>query len=136
MGMRVFLAAALTLLCSTAFAEHAFTLEPDTAPGAAPAPATPPAVAPATPPAVAPAPPIIVQVPQAAPQPAPQVQATLPSEVDVYLVTADSREVCTVSDWGYGEIRRDCRTEALPPSHGNPALRGICTTRYGLRTCY
>jgi hypothetical protein len=60
----------------------------------------------------------------------------LPSELDVYMVPAATREVCTINNWGYGEIRRDCRSEALPPRHGNPALRGICTTRYGLRTCY
>jgi hypothetical protein len=59
----------------------------------------------------------------------------LPSELDVYMVPAATRQVCTISNWGYGEIRRDCRSEALPPRHGNPALRGICT-RYGLRTCY
>jgi hypothetical protein len=123
MGMRVFLAAAVILLSSTAFAQHAFTLEPDTAPAAKPAPPTPPSVAPA--------PPVIVQVPQPA---APQ--AMMPSKVDVYLVPAATHEVCTVSNWGYGEIRRECRTEELPSPHGNPALRGICTTRYGLRTCY
>jgi len=125
MGKRVLLAAVVVLLSTTAFAEHAFTLEPDAAPAAKPAaaPATPQAVAPA-------APPVIVQVPQPAPQ------ATLPSELNVYVVPAASREVCTVSNWGYGEIRRDCRSEALPSPHGNPALRGICTTRYGLRTCY
>jgi hypothetical protein len=129
MGMRVFLAAAVILLSSTAFAEHAFTLEPEAAPAPtqAPAAAEPPVAlpAPAPTPMVAPA-----------PQPAPQVQAMLPSEVDVYLVPAATREVCTVSNWGFGEIRSDCRSEALPPRHGNPALRGICTTRYGLRTCY
>jgi hypothetical protein len=123
MGMRVFLAAAVILLSSSAFAQHAFTLEPSTAPEAKPGPATPPSVAPAPPP-------VIVQVPQPAPQ------ATTPRELDVYVVPAATREVCTISNWGYGEIRRECRTEELPPPHGNPALRGICTTRYGLRTCY
>ena len=121
--MRVFLAAAVLLLSSSAFAEHAFPLELDTAPAAKPAPATPPPVAPA--------PPVIVQVPQPA-----AAQAMMPSKVDIYLVPVATREVCAVSNWGYGEIRRECRTEELPSPHANPALRGICTTRYGLRTCY
>jgi hypothetical protein len=60
----------------------------------------------------------------------------MPSKVDVYLVPAATHEICTVRNWGYGEIRRDCRNEELPSPHGNPALRGICTKRYGLRTCY
>jgi len=114
MGKSVLLAAALTLLGGVAFAEHAISLEPEAAPAA-----------PTAAPSVAPTPP-----------PAPQVQATLPSELDVYLVPAATREVCTVSDWGYGEIRRDCRTEPVPVRRDDPALRGLCTTRYGHRTCY
>jgi hypothetical protein len=108
MGKRIFLAAAMILLSGTAFVEHAFTLEPDTAPAVKPAPATPPSVSPATPPAVPPAPPVIMQEPQPAPK------ATLPSELDVYLVRAAAREVCTVSDWGFDETRRECRTEPVP----------------------
>ncbi len=122
MGKRVLLAVIVALLSSTAFAEHAFTLEPSTAePGTAPAAAQ----APATPPAVAPV-----------PQPAPQAQVALPSELDVYLVPAATREVCTVSEWGFGEIRRDCRTEPVPVRRSDPALRGLCITRYGHRACY
>jgi hypothetical protein len=117
MGMRVFLASALMLLSSAAFAEHAVTPDTGAAPITPPGPATAPAVVPA-------------------PQPAPQVQAMLPSELDVYLVPAATHEVCTTGAWGYGEVRTDCRAEPLPPRRGNPALRGICTTRYGLRTCY
>ena len=47
-----------------------------------------------------------------------------------------TREVCTVSDWGLGEVRRECVTEVLPPRGPNPALAGICMTKYGVRTCY
>ena len=47
-----------------------------------------------------------------------------------------TREVCTVSEWAFDDVRTDCRMEVLPRAPGNPALRGICTTRYGLRTCY
>ena len=46
------------------------------------------------------------------------------------------REVCTTTNWGYGEVRTECRTEALPGAQVNPALKGICTTYYGRRTCY
>ncbi len=55
---------------------------------------------------------------------------------DASLVPVVTREVCATTNWGFGEIRTECRTEALPPSQGNPALRGICTTYYGRRTCY
>jgi hypothetical protein len=49
---------------------------------------------------------------------------------------AGLREVCSTMDWGVGGIRTDCRYEALPPEGANPALKGICTTYYGRRTCY
>ena len=55
---------------------------------------------------------------------------------DASLVPVVTREVCATTNWGFGEIRTECRTEALSPSQGNPALRGICTTYYGRRTCY
>jgi hypothetical protein len=55
---------------------------------------------------------------------------------DASLVPVVTREVCATTNWGFDEIRTACRTEALPPSQGNPALRGICTTYYGRRTCY
>jgi hypothetical protein len=119
MGKRVLLAIALMLMGGMAFAAHAVAPEPDTNSAAVPAPA--PAPEAATVPTVA---------------PPPQVQVTLPSALDVYLVPAATREVCTTSDWGYGEIRTDCRTEALPVRPDDPALRGICTTYYGRRTCY
>ena len=38
--------------------------------------------------------------------------------------------------WGINPGQSCGVNEALPSPHGNPALRGICTTRYGLRTCY
>jgi hypothetical protein len=47
-----------------------------------------------------------------------------------------TQEVCTVALWGYDAIRTDCRIAAHPAPKTNPALRGICTTYYGRRTCY
>jgi len=120
MGKRVFLAAVLTLLSSMAFADHAISLEPNAAATVAPEPP-----APAMAPAVVPA-----------PQPAPQVQAMFPAELDVYPVPAAMREVCTTSAWAYDEVRTDCRTEPIPVRREDPALRGLCITRYGQRTCY
>jgi hypothetical protein len=62
------------------------------------------------------------------------VQAEAPdSGTVVYGIT---REVCTVNDWGLGEVRRECVTEVLPPREPNPALEGICMIKYGVRTCY
>jgi hypothetical protein len=52
------------------------------------------------------------------------------------LPVGSTREVCTYTEWGYDEVRTDCRYEVLPPPRGNPALQGVRTTRYGLRTCY
>ena len=52
------------------------------------------------------------------------------------LLPVAAREVCTVSEWAFDEVRTDCRMEVLAPQGGNPALRGLCTTRYGQRTCY
>jgi hypothetical protein len=145
MGKRWIVAAALSLLSSMALAEHAVTLEPDAqvaAPAAAseqPAPESNVA-APTLPPAVAPesSATVATSAPEPAPQPAPQVQvnATYPAEVDVYLVPAAMREVCTTGEWGFDEIRTECRTEPIPVRRVDPALRGVCVTRYGQRTCY
>jgi len=46
------------------------------------------------------------------------------------------REVCSTMDFGFGEIRTDCRTEELAPAKADPALKGICTIYYGRRSCY
>jgi hypothetical protein len=46
------------------------------------------------------------------------------------------REVCSTTDFGYGEIRTECRTEAVAPAKADPALKGICTIYYGRRSCY
>ena len=62
------------------------------------------------------------------------VAAEEPNEENV--VYGITREVCTVSDWGLGEVRRECLTEVLPPREPNPALEGICMIKYGVRTCY
>ena len=137
MGKRWILAVALSLLSSMALAEHAVPLEPD-APVAAPA--APPELAPesnTTATAVTPAE-SSATVATPAPEPAPkvQVEATYPSEVDVYLVPAAMREVCTTGEWGLDEIRTECRTEPIRVRRVDPALRGVCVTRYGQRSCY
>jgi hypothetical protein len=46
------------------------------------------------------------------------------------------REVCSTTDFGYGEIRTECRTEAIAPAKADPALKGVCTIYYGRRSCY
>lgn len=60
-----------------------------------------------------------------------------PVEADAETVVSGiTREVCTVSDWGLGEVRRVCLTEVLPPREPNPAAKGICMIKYGVRSCY
>src|SRR5680860_691672 len=132
MGKRWILAAALMLVSSMAFAEHAFTLEPDAATVPASVPAAPPAVAPET--VTAPAMVAADATAPAATEPVRQAQTSYPAELDVYLVQAATREVCTTGEWGLDEIRTDCRTEPLAPRRGNPALQGVCTTFYGRRS--
>lgn len=163
MGRSIFLAAILTLLGGMAFAEHA--LAPDAAPVAkedkatAAAPTVEPTPTPQaaqeqaqaatpttpTPPApqvvVQPAPPVVVK-PAAADvnvdvKPAsPDVNVTFPSELDLYMVPAATREVCTTRDWGAGEVETDCRVRPIPIRRADPKLRGLCVTRYGQRVCY
>ncbi len=62
--------------------------------------------------------------------------AEMDAPQEATVVTGITREVCTVRDWGPGEVRRECLTEVLPPREPNPALEGICMIKYGLRTCY
>jgi len=140
MGKSVFLAFVLMLLGSMAFAEHAISLEPEAAPARTEPAAEAPTVAPAqqaAAPTVA-ATPTVRPSPTAAPapQPAPKVAVMLPSELDLYVVPAATREVCKTIAWGYDEIRTDCRTEPIPVRRQDPALRGLCVTRYGNRICY
>ena len=52
------------------------------------------------------------------------------------LVAASTREICTEIAWGYDGVRSDCRFQTLAGREPNPALKGICTTFYGRRTCY
>jgi hypothetical protein len=52
------------------------------------------------------------------------------------LVPAARREICTTTIWGNDVIRTDCRESAYAAREANPALKGICTIYYGLRTCY
>lgn len=128
MGKSVFLAFALMLLGSMAFAGHAISLEPE----AAPAKAEPAAEAQTAAPAQQEAAPTVAL----APQTTTKVAVTLPSELDLYVVPAATREVCKTIAWGYDEIRTDCRTEPIPVRREDPALRGLCITRYGNRVCY
>lgn len=135
MGKRVFLAAVLVFLTGMAFAEHAISLEPEAAPAVAPKPA----LTPETPSLSAPPAPEAVAAAQAAAQPvqpAPRVDVTFPPELDVYVVPAATREVCTTLTWGYDEVRTDCRITPVPVRREDPALRGVCVTRYGQRTCH
>lgn len=123
MGLRVFLATALVLLTTIAFAEHAISLDAENppAPQATTSPSSTKSPSAAT----------TERGPAAAP-----VKVTFPSEIDVYLVETGSREVCDTFDFGGGDIRTECTVEPLPVRAENPALRGICVTRYGNRTCY
>ena len=149
MGRLLLLTSALTLLGGVAFAGHAISLEPDSAPtlkedkAVSPSEPTEPAEEqstssssehkPAEPeqtastPAPAPAP-IVV--------PAPKVEVKLPSELDLYMVPAATREVCTTRDWDYGEVETDCRFTPVPVRQAESAPRGVCVTRYGQRICY
>jgi len=58
----------------------------------------------------------------------------VPSQTE--MVPVVTREVCTSSDYGVGEIRTECRTETMPAPKADPRMKGICTTFYGKRTCY
>jgi hypothetical protein len=52
------------------------------------------------------------------------------------VVPAATREICTTTIWGDDVIRTDCRESAHAAPEANPALKGICTIYYGVRTCY
>jgi hypothetical protein len=52
------------------------------------------------------------------------------------LVPAVTREICDVAEWGYDQVRTDCRVQVRPAPKANPALSGICTIYYGRRTCH
>jgi hypothetical protein len=130
MGKSVYLAAVLILLGGVALAQHAISLEPDEGHAAQPEPAaSAPAVEPAAPQMPAP-------VHTTTVVPAPKVEVTFPAEQDVYIVPAATREVCNTIDFGFGDVQTDCRMEPLPVRAADPALDGICITRYGRRTCY
>jgi len=140
MGKRILLAAALMLLTNMALAGHAISLEPEALdPEAlAPEPLAPEAAPEVEPTASVP------EIQPAAPPPqqavtvvpAPKFEVTFPAEHDVYLVPAATREVCTTLELGFGEIRTDCRMQPISVRAEDPALRGLCITRYGQRRCY
>ena len=60
-------------------------------------------------------------------------QSSLPQSVDE--VAPNPVEDCTELIFD-DVVRTHCRYGTLPVNKGNPALRGICTTLYGVRTCY
>lgn len=123
MGARVFLAATLVLLTTIAFTEHAISL--DAEPPAQPNAATTPSTKTAAPAAAA-----------NRTSDAPSANVAFPSKLEVHLIETGRREVCDTFDFGDGDVRTECRTEPLRVWAENAALRGICITRYGNRTCY
>jgi hypothetical protein len=124
------------LLTTIAFAGHAVPLNTEAA--TAPQPAVPkaktaePAPLPTT--AATTAAPTTTAAPVGTA--APNVKVAFPAEVNVYLVDTGTREVCDTFSFGGRDFRTECRTEPLRVRAENPALRGICITRYGNRTCY
>ena len=139
MSTRVCLAAASMLLTTIAFAGHAVPLNTEAA--TAPQPAVPkaktaePAPLPTT--AATTAAPTTTAGPVGTAAPAAtNVKVAFPAEVNVYLVDTGTREVCDTFSFGGRDFRTECRTEPLRVRAENPALRGICITRYGNRTCY
>jgi len=106
MGLRVFLAAALMLLTSIAFAEHAISL--DAEPPALPNAATTPSAKTAPPAAAS------DRTPDA-----PSANVAFPSKLEVHIIETGRREVCDTFDFGDGESGR--RT---PPCAGS-ASRGM-----------
>ena len=58
------------------------------------------------------------------------------AEPEVVYVPVPFRETCTTVRHGNDFEKIDCRTQPLATAGGNPALEGICTVRYGMRTCY
>lgn len=143
MGKSVFLGAVLMLLGGVAFAEHAISPEPEMpaeAPVVVPAPKPEAPAAVAEPEAATAAPeqpsPKVEPTQAVTVVPAPKVEVTLPAEHDVYLVPAATREVCTTYELGFGEIQTDCRMQPIQARSADPALRGVCITRYGRRSCY
>ena len=52
------------------------------------------------------------------------------------LVPVAKREVCMTTAWGDDVVRTDCRESTPTMPAGNPALKGICTIYYGMRTCH
>jgi|GEM_PF-1439403 len=146
MGRSIILAAVFALVSGMAAAGHAISLEPEAASeaeatpeseaasDAAPAPVAEPASDVASPAAEEPKPSAKAAAPSV--QAVPRVDVTFPSELDLYVVPAATRKVCTRRDWGHGEVEVDCRMRPVPLGREDPALRGLCVTRYGQRTCY
>jgi len=52
------------------------------------------------------------------------------------LLPIGTREICTTIAWGLDGVRTECRYRALEAEKPTDALKGICTTFYGRRTCY
>lgn len=63
-----------------------------------------------------------------------QAEHAIAPEADGFPMT--TREICTMIAWGYDGVRTDCRYRVLSAQKPKEALKGICTTYYGRRTCY
>ena len=59
-----------------------------------------------------------------------------PTAPEPGLLAVVTHEVCTTTNWGFGEIRTGCRTYTTQAAKPNPGVKGICTTYFGHRTCY
>ncbi|HXG80118.1 MAG TPA: hypothetical protein VNJ31_12380 [Methyloceanibacter sp.] len=63
-----------------------------------------------------------------------QAQHAIAPEAELLYV--GTREMCTTIAWGLDGVRTDCRYRAIAADKPTEALKGICTTFYGRRTCY
>ena len=67
----------------------------------------------------------------------PAKEQAVPKQASQEFEPPTGREVCTTLSWGFDDVvRTDCSYGLPAQSHGNPALKGICMTIYGNRTCY
>ena len=67
----------------------------------------------------------------------PAKEQAVPKQASQEFEPPTGREVCTTVSWGFDDVvRTDCSYGLPAQSHGNPALKGICMTVYGNRTCY
>jgi hypothetical protein len=55
---------------------------------------------------------------------------------EAHLAPVVTQEICDFAEWGYDQVRTDCRTQMRPAPKPNPASSGICAIDYGRRTCH